>query len=494
MVVSRVRRTSCDWNDVGVCSVTCGGGLQNQTRSIETPASGGGTECPTDVTRQESCNTQGCPVDCVVSAYQNTTTCSVECGGGTLNQTRVVITPAENGGVACPSDLVQTIACNTQGCAVDCTTSEWDDVGVCSVTCGGGVQNQTRTVTQPAENGGMACPTDLTQTVACNTQVCPPSSSSSTGASSSTAGESSSSSSTAAADSSTVESSSSAGESSSTAAESSSTGVSSSTGESSSSTADESSSSSSTGVSSSTGGEPVVYWEAPPSTNLSAPPTLVTCTAVLAVDISDYSTPEFVFEIALLTRVPRETIAVTSYASGSVVVHFTLTNQTSVDAIGALSVALVHSALLDPRIYPLLSSATSVSIPVVVVVVTPTPHADEDDDIDARTIGILVTGGVIIVALLVALIVVCHRRRQYHRRRRSRDVDMIAGIEMLAPETGAGVVTMNSALAAWSCCHRRPVDTPSRKKKKKAKKELPIALALPPPPPKVGGRMLPATW
>jgi Spondin-like TSP1 domain len=55
---------------------------------------------------------------------------------------------------------------------VNCVVSDWIYVGICTKTCGGGKQTQTRTVTTPALNGGSVCPV-LSQEVDCNTQACP---------------------------------------------------------------------------------------------------------------------------------------------------------------------------------------------------------------------------------------------------------------------------------------------------------------------------------
>jgi hypothetical protein len=47
------------WTEWSTCSKTCGGGTQRRTRTITTPASGGGTACgETEQTRD--CNTQAC--------------------------------------------------------------------------------------------------------------------------------------------------------------------------------------------------------------------------------------------------------------------------------------------------------------------------------------------------------------------------------------------------------------------------------------------------
>lgn len=57
---------------------------------------------------------------------------------------------------------------------VDCQVSDWSDWGPCSKQCGGGTQTQTRTITVQPRNGGKECPSLLTQTKACNEQLCPP--------------------------------------------------------------------------------------------------------------------------------------------------------------------------------------------------------------------------------------------------------------------------------------------------------------------------------
>jgi len=43
-----------DWV-LGACSVTCGTGTRHDTRTVQTPASGTGTACPTDLDRNVPC-------------------------------------------------------------------------------------------------------------------------------------------------------------------------------------------------------------------------------------------------------------------------------------------------------------------------------------------------------------------------------------------------------------------------------------------------------
>jgi len=87
-----------------------------------------------------------------------------------------VIVPAANGGLACEVEdgTIETQDCGEPPVPVDCAGT-WSPWGPCSVTCGGGTQSRTFTVTTPAANGGAACPAspETQQTgcanVACNT-------------------------------------------------------------------------------------------------------------------------------------------------------------------------------------------------------------------------------------------------------------------------------------------------------------------------------------
>eukprot|EP00054_Salpingoeca_dolichothecata_P028004 m.209296 g.209296 ORF g.209296 m.209296 type:complete len:1563 (-) comp26099_c1_seq1:290-4978(-) len=54
----------------------------------------------------------------------------------------------------------------------DCILSDYQDVGQCSVTCGGGTVSQTKVVLQPASSDGQ-CETITPRTVECNTDFCP---------------------------------------------------------------------------------------------------------------------------------------------------------------------------------------------------------------------------------------------------------------------------------------------------------------------------------
>lgn len=55
--------------------------------------------------------------------------------------------------------------------SVDCIVSEWAATESCSVTCGTGLRRETRTVLQPALDGGKACPV-LSRYANCNLGDC----------------------------------------------------------------------------------------------------------------------------------------------------------------------------------------------------------------------------------------------------------------------------------------------------------------------------------
>ena len=57
---------------------------------------------------------------------------------------------------------------------VDGNWSEWNDWATCSVTCGGGVQNRSRTCTNPPPAfGGEPCQGESDETRTCNEDPCP---------------------------------------------------------------------------------------------------------------------------------------------------------------------------------------------------------------------------------------------------------------------------------------------------------------------------------
>jgi len=95
----------------------------------------------------------------------------VSCGGGTQTQTRTITVEPKNGGRPCPP-LVQTSGCNTHICpANECPLGQWSQWSKCSTVCGGtGKMVRTRKFTS-SPRPGANCPATQ-QTQDCNTQPC----------------------------------------------------------------------------------------------------------------------------------------------------------------------------------------------------------------------------------------------------------------------------------------------------------------------------------
>ncbi|MEK7568906.1 MAG: thrombospondin type-1 domain-containing protein [Patescibacteria group bacterium] len=150
--LSGISLSGLSWatSDFGSCTVSCGGGTQ--TRTVWCAGSDGtivpdNTYCTGNKpATSQSCNTQACPVNCVGS-WSDTNICSLTCGGGVKQQTYTITTQAANGGTACPfvngATRWGTTSCNTQSCV----TYSWQPTGTygtCSngsYTCGPGTKS-----------------------------------------------------------------------------------------------------------------------------------------------------------------------------------------------------------------------------------------------------------------------------------------------------------------------------------------------------------------
>lgn len=173
------------WSAWDTCAASkCGTpGTQTQKRT-NIPPTNGGAACPVDTTKTQACAGTPCPQDCLVTEWANpvctppASSAGVTCGwtGGTATMTRTTSTKDSNGGAACPSlSLTLPSTCDGPSCPpTDCLVGGWSQYGACDVTkCGAvGKQTSTRSVTKPALNGGVVCPT-LTQTKDCTGTSCP---------------------------------------------------------------------------------------------------------------------------------------------------------------------------------------------------------------------------------------------------------------------------------------------------------------------------------
>ncbi|XP_056005158.1 coadhesin-like [Ostrea edulis] len=163
------------WGSWASCSVTCGGGVQSKTRTCSNPTPQyGGSYCPDFSSATQTCNTHNCPIDGAWASWGSWGTCTVTCGGGTQQRSRTCTNPApQYNGANCPASSVSSQSCNTQHCPIDGVWSSWGSYGTCSVTCGGGTQSRSRSCTNPSpQYGGATCPGSDASSQACNTQVC----------------------------------------------------------------------------------------------------------------------------------------------------------------------------------------------------------------------------------------------------------------------------------------------------------------------------------
>ena len=56
---------------------------------------------------------------------------------------------------------------------MDCRWSSWGSWTKCSEKCGGGTKLKTRSISQPAQNGGTSCVGTSSKEISCNTYSCP---------------------------------------------------------------------------------------------------------------------------------------------------------------------------------------------------------------------------------------------------------------------------------------------------------------------------------
>lgn len=109
------------------------------------------------------------PQDCEVSDW-SASECSLSCGGGEQTLSRTVTMQMQNFGRDCPP-LSQVRLCNEDPCPIDCTMGDWSGWGACSADCGTGVQERSRGIASPAENNGNPCGAQK-ESMNCNVDDC----------------------------------------------------------------------------------------------------------------------------------------------------------------------------------------------------------------------------------------------------------------------------------------------------------------------------------
>lgn len=153
-----------EWTVWSLCSSTCGGGVQERARRVETEANQFGKPVNGELSEVRQCSTQSCGgnADCLFDQWQGWSACSRTCFG-TRSRTRLIGSTGRGNGVFCTGDTYQLAACNTGGeCVagklkVDCKFSDWTEWEVCSASCGKGQYKRSRFVEQQAARGGRGC-------------------------------------------------------------------------------------------------------------------------------------------------------------------------------------------------------------------------------------------------------------------------------------------------------------------------------------------------
>jgi hypothetical protein len=111
------------------------------------------------------------PVNCTLTQWTPFSPCTLTCAGGTSTRTRTITAPAEYGGLCDATN--ETVPCNTQPCPIDCKWNDWEGWSACTQTCGSGSTTRVRSVNVSAMFGGAPCNGSGTDTVPCNTPPCP---------------------------------------------------------------------------------------------------------------------------------------------------------------------------------------------------------------------------------------------------------------------------------------------------------------------------------
>jgi len=183
-----------EWSNWDICNLKCGGGLQQRKRTIVQTMLGEGKPCGFDIHKGDKsddstdsgllqefrgCNERSCDpsTDCTFASWNDWGSCSAECNGHHL-RSRSVAVEEQNGGALCNGPLTQIYSCHVGAASCsekiqDCLLSKWSVWKPCSVSCGSGQQNRSRSILQEPLGQGKECPNEnLSETRPCNNEPC----------------------------------------------------------------------------------------------------------------------------------------------------------------------------------------------------------------------------------------------------------------------------------------------------------------------------------
>ncbi len=162
------------WSPWGGCSATCGVGTHTRRRTC----SAGKGRCAGTGEHSELCKVRPCPVDGGWSEWSVFHPCPVTCGKGRHSRVRRCDNPApKDGGKRCSGSDTESSWCygKERQCPVDGGWSDWSPYSLCSVSCGSGKNERTRTCSNPRPgHGGAQCVGRAEQTQECyGSKQCP---------------------------------------------------------------------------------------------------------------------------------------------------------------------------------------------------------------------------------------------------------------------------------------------------------------------------------
>ncbi|KAM8976288.1 adhesion G protein-coupled receptor B2 isoform 2-T2 [Pelodytes ibericus] len=155
------------WSQWGVCSMTCGQGVQVRTRScVSSPY---GTLCSGPLRETRTCNnTVACPVEGQWLDWGSWGKCSVTCSNGTQQRNR----KCSQAGGECRGQEMETRECSNPDCPADGKWGPWNHWSLCSKTCDSGWQRRYR-MCQGTGVQGYPCEGSGDEVRTCNEKKCP---------------------------------------------------------------------------------------------------------------------------------------------------------------------------------------------------------------------------------------------------------------------------------------------------------------------------------
>eukprot|EP00435_Cladocopium_sp_Y103_P017155 s62_g4.t1 len=166
-----------EWKEWNECSHSCGNGQQSRSRAVATQASKGGKACLGSLKSLKRCKIRPCAekstgIDCIWEQWSEWQ----ECDGSQQVRRREIIHPADAVGEPCEGVQVETKGCGKDvtlpsDCDAD-VFSAWSEWSPCPKSCGGAQSSRSRII-KPHMHGGLHCSGTLLETQPCGQVSCP---------------------------------------------------------------------------------------------------------------------------------------------------------------------------------------------------------------------------------------------------------------------------------------------------------------------------------